>query len=131
MILGIWLHARQDKYAHGYKNELGKKNRIHGKWADDITYRYQKKYNKAKKYSQKYIKVKSESMRGLIKKNSRLRYTINATVRYLKNVKKSLKQTAKVKFEKALSKKALDLEIRKYLNHPSHDIKEVKKVIKK
>ena len=81
-LIGLWLHASQDRYAHGLEAEKIK----HVGKTDNYTYDYKGKPFKTRKkpFNPKFKKVSKW------KKNDRFKKTVEATESYLKKVKKAL-----------------------------------------
>ncbi len=97
-LIGLWLHASQDRYAHG----LDPENIKHVEKTDNYTYDYKGKPFKTRKklFNPKFKKVSKW------KKNNRFKKTVEATEDYLKKVKKALnkRKTGTVKKAKNIDK---------------------------
>lgn len=107
VIAGLWLHAVQDRWAHG----LRKEGLEHGKRADSIMHDWgSKNGDKAYKYMGKYAdnrksNKKSEdngkrlaNMKKLVRKNKRFNNMLDDTYRYLKRMRRSIKTHDKTHF---------------------------------
>ena len=80
ILIGMWLHARQDRWAHGLKSQKIK----HKNKTDNYLYDFNWK---TKKFSKKFKKKK---VAKLSKKNKRLKSTIKDTKSYLRNAKDAI-----------------------------------------
>ena len=89
VLIGLYLHACQDRYAHGLKTE----NIKHVGETDDYRYDYAGKIFKSRS-SRITPKFKEVSV-SQWKRNNRLRKTVEATKSYLQVVKKRLNSKRK------------------------------------
>lgn len=108
-LMGLWLHARQDKWAHGFYNK-----RKHTDKSDNIEYDY-RSYMDKKTKKHKYKKIKYKK---LLKKNKRLKETIKNTKDYLKIAKAALKRKYNEDFKhnKYIGENKLNKRIDKYFH---------------
>lgn len=116
-ICGVWLHAIQDRWAHGRyfskkeRNAKNKKYLGHGKEADNIWYDWDRVNGK-----KVYKPITSKKIKQMIKENKRFRKMIDATYEYLLQVKKSAGKHVKTGFSvKCCSRDEVYNEVTKYL----------------
>ncbi len=118
-ICGVWLHAIQDRWAHGRyfpkkeRNAKNKKYLGHGKEkeADDIWYDWGRINGK-----KVYKPITTKKIKQMIKENKRFRKMIDVTYEYLLQVKKSARKHVKKGFSvKCCSRDEVYNEVTKYL----------------
>lgn len=103
-LIGLWLHACQDRYVHGLKPE----NIKHTDKTDNYSYDYKGKYFINKKRSKQLVPEFKEVSKW--KNNNRLSETVEITKSYLSGVKKKLNANKKgtVKKSKNIDKIVTD-----------------------
>lgn len=132
-ICGLWLHAIQDRWAHGLNISKDSKNFLghEGGKADSIWQKWVHK--KGIKRYQRIGKMSKtpKNMKKLIKKNKRFKSMIDETYKYLNKMKKSAKKFEKIKFStESSSKNEVYNEVAKYLSNHKEDMKLWKEHIK-
>ena len=110
---GVWLHARQDRWAHGLEAKNDKLK--HGKKADNIWYDWKYK-NGVKAYKKLTYGRSYKDMKKLVTKNKRFKTMIEDTIKFLSKAKKSIERSDMYFFSTPSSKKSIYKRIARYLS---------------
>ncbi len=127
-VCGVWLHAIQDRWAHGL--DVSENNKYFlkhkGKKADSIWQKWVYKNGKKDYKRIKKMKKTPANMKKLFKKNKRLKSMIDETYKFLIKMKNSARKYEKTKFfAKSSSKNDVYNVVAKYLSLPLKKQKEM------